>query len=53
MARSLSLPHERRKAKLQSSKLTLRVRMAEDRQRLANVNAELKAMKPPKPNKGI
>lgn len=54
MAKSLSLPHERRKAKLQSQKLQLRVRMVEDRQRLAQVNSELKAMKPaPKPQGGI
>lgn len=49
MGRQLSLPHERRKAKLQSQKLQLRVRMAEDRERLRTVQGELKAMKPVKP----
>ena len=47
MARNrLSLPHERRKAKLQSRKLQLRVRTAETREQLKNVTAELAAMKP-------
>lgn len=52
MARpSLSLPHERRKAKLTSKKLQLRVRIAEAKEQLANVDGELKAMKPkPKPS---
>jgi len=44
--KSLSLPHERRKAKLQSKKLQLRVRIAESREHLAQVNSELSAMKP-------
>lgn len=48
MGRSnLSLPHERRKAKLQGTKLQLRVRLAETKQHLQAVEAELKAMKPP------
>lgn len=46
MARSLSLPHERRKAKLQARKLTLGVRLAETKEALTNVKAELSAMKP-------
>lgn len=51
MAKSLSLPHERRKAKLQSKKLQLRVKIAESREQLASVNSELAAMKPkPKPS---
>lgn len=51
MAKALSLPHERRKAKLQAKKLQLRVRIAEARETLGNVNAELAAMKPkPKPS---
>jgi len=50
MAKSLSLPHERRKAKLKSRELTLRVRAAETKEQLTNVRAELSAMKPkPKP----
>lgn len=50
MASKMSLPHERRKAKLQAKKLQLRVGIAERREALANVNAELSAMKPkPKP----
>lgn len=43
---ALSLPHERRKAKLQARKLQLRVGIAERKEALANVNAELAAMKP-------
>ena len=46
--RSLSLPHERRKASLQSLKLKLRVRQAEAREQLERVNSELKAMAPKK-----
>jgi hypothetical protein len=42
----LSLPHERRKAKLRSRELTLKVRIAEAREQLTNVKAELNAMKP-------
>lgn len=50
MARGLSLPHERRKAKLQAKKLQLKVGIAERKEALANVQAELAAMKPkPKP----
>lgn len=50
MASRLSLPHERRKAKLQSRKLILGVRIAEAREQLTAVKAELSAMKPkPKP----
>jgi hypothetical protein len=49
-ASKLSLPHERRKAKLRSRELTLKVRIAEAREQLGNVKAELSAMKPkPKP----
>jgi hypothetical protein len=49
-SRSLSLPHERRKAKLKSRELTLKVRIAEAKEQLGNVKAELTAMKPkPKP----
>jgi hypothetical protein len=46
---SLSLPHERRKATLQSQKLRLRVRLAETREGLKKISDELKAMSP-KPN---
>lgn len=46
MAKSLSLPHERRKAKLQAKRLQLKVGIAERKEALANVNAELAAMKP-------
>jgi hypothetical protein len=46
MASKLSLPHERRKAKLKSRELTLRVRIAEAKESLGNVKAELSAMKP-------
>lgn len=41
----LSLPHERRKMALQSQKLRSRVRIAEEKQRLDSINAELAAMK--------
>lgn len=48
--KSLSLPHERRKAKLQSKKLSLRVKIAEHKEQLSQVSSELAAMKPkPKP----
>lgn len=43
---NLSLPHERRKAKLSSRKLQLRVKIAESREQLKQVNDELAAMKP-------
>lgn len=47
MARpNMSLPHERRKAKLKSQELNLRVRMAEAKQRLGEIRGELSAMKP-------
>lgn len=46
MANKLSLPHERRKAKLKSRELTLKVRIAEAKEQLTNVKAELGAMKP-------
>jgi hypothetical protein len=50
MRSKLSLPHERRKAKLKSRQLTLQVRIAESKEHLNNVKAELSAMKPkPKP----
>lgn len=48
---NLSLPHERRKAKLKSRQLQLKVRQAETKQELKNVNDELAAMKP-KPTGG-
>lgn len=51
MANKLSLPHERRKAKLKSRQLTLQVRIAEAKEQLAGVKTELAAMKPkPKPS---
>jgi hypothetical protein len=54
MARGLSLPHERRKAKLKSKQLQLKVRQAETKEQLKAVNAELQAMRPPaKPQGGI
>jgi len=46
MASRLSLPHERRKAKLKSKELTLKVRIAEAKEQLTNVKSELSAMKP-------
>lgn len=47
MARpNLSLPHERRKASLKSARLREQVRVAEARQRLQAINAELAAMRP-------
>lgn len=49
MARpSLSLPHERRKATLQSQKLRLRVRAAETKEALKRIGDELRAMAPKK-----
>lgn len=47
MASRMSLPHERRKAKLKSRQLTLKVRAAETREQLKAVTDELRAMKPP------
>lgn len=53
-APKLSLPHERRKMALRSSQMKLRVNIAENRQRLEQVNNELKAMKPAKkPGNGV
>lgn len=47
---NLSLPHERRKAKLKGRELQLRVKIAENREGLKAVRTELAAMKPkPKP----
>lgn len=47
MARpNLSLPHERRKAKLKSRELNLKVRIAESKGALDQVKQELQAMKP-------
>jgi hypothetical protein len=47
MARpNLSLPHERRKAQLKSKALTLGVKLAESKEQLKAVKAELAAMKP-------
>jgi hypothetical protein len=43
---NMSLPHERRKAKLKSRELNLRVRQAETREALTATRAELQAMKP-------
>lgn len=42
----LSLPHERRKAKLQARAITLKVGIAERKEQLAAVRTELQAMKP-------
>lgn len=49
MARKLSVPHERRKAMLQSKALSLRVQIADRKERLDAVKVELKAMTPKKP----
>lgn len=49
----LSLPFERRKATLKSQKLREQVRIAEGKERLRQVNEELKAMTPKKPQGGI
>lgn len=43
---NLSIPHERRKAKLKSRQLQLKVRQAETKEQLRVVGDELKAMKP-------
>jgi hypothetical protein len=55
MARtSLSLPHERRKAQLQSVRLRERVRIAEAKERLKRATDELRAMQgkaTPAPNR--
>lgn len=48
MARRLSVPHERRKAQLKSKRLSLEVQIADRREKLDAVKAELKAMVPPK-----
>jgi len=42
----LSLPHERRKVSLKSAKMKHQVRVAESRETIAKINAELNAMKP-------
>lgn len=52
MSRGMSLPHERRKARLKSRQLTLKVRAAETKEALKSVSDELKAMRPPKPKNG-
>jgi len=44
----MSLPHERRKAKLKSQELNLRVRAAETKAKLVDVRNEIKAMQPKK-----
>lgn len=49
----MSLPHERRKARLKSRQLTLKVRQAETKEQLKAVSAELAAMRPPKPKQGV
>ena len=49
MARSkLSLPHERRLAKLKAASLTAKVRIAEHRAQLETLTNEIRAMKPPR-----
>lgn len=54
MSRSkLSLPFERRRAQLKSAKLDSQVKIAEHRERLGRINAELKAMAPKKSEKLI
>lgn len=50
---NMSLPHERRKAKLKSAELNLRVRIAESKNRLNEVRSELSAMRPTKPKSDI
>lgn len=44
----LSLPHERRKMALKSAQLQAKVRIAEHKERLGKINAELAAMRPPR-----
>lgn len=44
----LSLPHERAKARLKSSIITHRVKIAEHREKLTAARAELAAMTPTK-----
>lgn len=46
-SRSLSLPHERRKAQLRATVLRERVKVSESRERITRARAELKAMSPP------
>lgn len=46
--RNLSLPHDRRVAKLTSQKLMTKVRISEQREKLNAINTELQAMKPPR-----
>lgn len=41
-----SLPHERRKAKLKSMQIRTKVEIAEKKERLSQINTELKAMAP-------
>lgn len=43
----LSVPHVRRKAQLKSTQLHLKVKIADAKEKLANVTNELKAMSPP------
>lgn len=47
MPKSLSLPHERRKAQLRATVLRERVKIAESRERVTKARAELTAMNPP------
>lgn len=44
----MSIPHERRKARLKSDKLRHQIKLAETKEALARVNNELAAMRPPK-----
>jgi len=52
MAGKMSLPHERRKARLKSKQLTLKVRQAETKEQLKAVTDELRAMLPPRKPEG-
>lgn len=42
----MSLPHERRKAMLKSKQLQHKVKLAETKENLSRINAELAAMRP-------
>lgn len=46
----MSLPHERRKAVLKSKQLATKVKIAEHKETLQRVNAELAAMRPKRKN---
>lgn len=48
--RNLNVPYFRQTATLQSKKLALRVKIAQNREQLKAIDDQLRAMKPPKSN---